>query len=196
MPSYRVGSASTVSARSKERLSRPVDPPTPRQGGVSYLELTYEARNTRHHCRLLMMIPAIASAAADIAMHRDPGCGCCEKWAAQVRQQFGRKVQIIDDANRATFHRRVGVPAQLASCQTAIIDGMAFDGHVPIADMKRVLAQHPKGERGLAVAGMPMGSPAWRYQGQSLSLSGTGGSASLPPATKPARSTPSGKSLC
>ena len=114
---------------------------------------------------LLMTIPAVASAAADIAMHRDPGCGCCEKWAAQVRQQFGRKVQIIDDANRAAFQRRVGVPAALASCHTAIIDGMTFEGHVPIADMKRVLAQHPKGVRGLAVAGMPMGSPGMEVAG-------------------------------
>lgn len=114
---------------------------------------------------LLMTIPAVASAAADIAMHRDPGCGCCEKWAAQVRQQFGRKVQIIDDANRDAFQRRVGVPAALESCHTAIIDGMAFEGHVPIADMKRALAQHPKGVRGLAVAGMPMGSPGMEMAG-------------------------------
>ena len=108
---------------------------------------------------LLMIVPAAASAAADIAMHRDPGCGCCEKWAAQVRQQFGRKVRIIDDARRGTLQRRVGVPAGLGSCHTAIIDGMAFEGHVPIADMKRALAQHPKDVRGLAVAGMPLGSP-------------------------------------
>ena len=114
---------------------------------------------------LLMTIPAVASAAADIAMHRDPGCGCCEKWAAQVRQQFGRKVQIVDDANRAALQRRVGVPAALASCHTAIIDGMAFEGHVPIADIKRALAQRPKGVRGLAVAGMPMGSPGMEMPG-------------------------------
>uniref|UniRef100_UPI00325AA7B0 DUF411 domain-containing protein n=1 Tax=Klebsiella pneumoniae TaxID=573 RepID=UPI00325AA7B0 len=94
---------------------------------------------------LLMSIPAVASAAADIAMHRDPGCGCCEKWAAQVRQQFGRKVQIIDDDRREVLQRKIGLPADLASCHTAIIDGMAFEGHVPIADMKRALAQHPKG---------------------------------------------------
>ncbi|MDE0877199.1 MAG: DUF411 domain-containing protein [Sphingomonas bacterium] len=114
---------------------------------------------------LLMTSPAVASAAADIAMHRDPGCGCCEKWAAQVRQQFGRKVKIVDDANRAAFQRRVGVPAQLASCHTAIVDGMAFEGHVPIGDMKRVLARHPNGVRGLAVAGMPMGSPGMEVAG-------------------------------
>lgn len=114
---------------------------------------------------LLMTIPAVASAAADIAMHRDPGCGCCEKWAAQVRQQFGRKVQIVDDANRAAFQRQVGVPADLSSCHTAIVDGIAIEGHVPIADMKRVLAQHPKGVRGLAVAGMPLGSPGMEVAG-------------------------------
>ena len=114
---------------------------------------------------LLIMVPAIAMAAADIAMHRDPGCGCCEKWAAQVRQQFGRKVQIIDDANRIALQRRVGVPADLSSCHTAIVDGMAFEGHVPINDMKRVLAQRPKGVRGLAVAGMPLGSPGMEVAG-------------------------------
>lgn len=113
----------------------------------------------------LMMLPAAASAAADITMHRDPGCGCCMKWAAQVRQQFGRKVQIIDDANRAALQRRIGLPVQLTSCHTALIDGVAFEGHVPISDMKRVLVQRPKGVRGLAVAGMPLGSPGMEVPG-------------------------------
>ncbi len=114
---------------------------------------------------LLLVLPAAALAAADIAMHRDPGCGCCEKWATQVRQQFGRAVRIVDDANRGTFQRRLGVPADLTSCHTALIDGVAFEGHVPIADMKRVLAQRPKGVRGLAVAGMPLGSPGMEVAG-------------------------------
>lgn len=114
---------------------------------------------------MLIALPAMASAASDIVMRRDPGCGCCEKWAAQVRQQFGRKVQIIDDADRAAFQRRAGVPTALASCHTATIDGMTFEGHVPVADMKRVLAQHPQGVRGLAVAGMPLGSPGMEIPG-------------------------------
>lgn len=113
----------------------------------------------------LMGLPATAMAAADIAMHRDPGCGCCEKWAEQVHQQFGRKVRIIDDADRGALQRRVGVPADQGSCHTAIVDGMAFEGHVPIADMKRVLAQRPKGVRGLAVGGMPLGSPGMEVAG-------------------------------
>ena len=105
----------------------------------------------------LFSTPALA--AGDILMHRDPGCGCCEQWAARVRQAFGRNVRIVDDANRTAFQRQVGLPANLVSCHTAIVDGIAFEGHVPIADMRRVLASRPKGVRGLAVAGMPIGSP-------------------------------------
>ncbi|MGV3481210.1 MAG: DUF411 domain-containing protein [Sphingobium sp.] len=114
---------------------------------------------------LMLGAPAAAIAAGDIAMHRDPGCGCCEKWAAQVRQQFGRRVAVIDDRQRAAFQAKRGVPQSLSSCHTAIIDGMVFEGHVPIADMKRVLKQRPKGVIGLAVAGMPMGSPGMEVPG-------------------------------
>ena len=98
-------------------------------------------------------------------MHRDPGCGCCEKWATQVREKFGRAVKVVNDADRRALHKRLGMPANLASCHTAIIDGIAFEGHVPIADMKRVLAAKPKGVRGLAVAGMPLGSPGMEAPG-------------------------------
>jgi hypothetical protein len=113
----------------------------------------------------LALVSTSALAAGDIVMHRDPGCGCCEKWAIQVRQKFGRAVKIVDDVNRAAIHKRLGMPASLASCHTAIIDGIAFEGHVPIADMKRVLAAKPKGVRGLAVAGMPIGSPGMEAPG-------------------------------
>ena len=111
----------------------------------------------------LVATPALA--ASEAVMHRDPGCGCCEKWVAQVRKAFGRSVKVIDDANRPALQRRVGLPGGLASCHTALIDGMAFEGHVPVADMKRVLAAKPKGVRGLAVAGMPLGSPGMEAPG-------------------------------
>jgi hypothetical protein len=111
----------------------------------------------------LFSTPALA--AGDILMHRDPGCGCCEQWAERVRQAFGRNVRIVDDANRTAFQRQVGLPANLVSCHTAIVDGIAFEGHVPIADMRRVLASRPKGVRGLAVAGMPVGSPGMEVPG-------------------------------
>jgi len=113
-----------------------------------------------------LAVPASALAAQQIAVHRDPGCGCCEQWAVQVRAQFGRQVQMTDDTNRAALHRRYGLSPDLASCHTAIIDGMVFEGHVPIADMKRALAQRPRGVTGLAVPGMPLGSPGMEVPGQ------------------------------
>jgi hypothetical protein len=113
----------------------------------------------------LALISAPALAAGDIVMHRDPGCGCCEKWAQQVRAAFGRKVQIVDDRERITLQRKVELPANLASCHTALIDGIAFEGHVPVADMKRLLAEKPASVKGLAVPGMPLGSPGMEAPG-------------------------------
>ena len=129
---------------------------------------------------LLLGVPATAMAAADITMHRDPGCPCCEKWAKQVKAQFGRAVRVVDDANRPALMKARGVPGDLASCHTAIIDGMTFEGHVPIADMKRALATKPKGVTGLAVAGMPMGSlgmemPGMKAQAYDVIAFGPGG---------------------
>nr|WP_321163374.1 DUF411 domain-containing protein [Sphingomonas sp. Leaf5] len=83
-----------------------------------------------------------------------------------MKAQFGRTVRIVDDANRPAMMKARSVPADLASCHTAIIDGMTFEGHVPIADMKRALAQRPKGVSGLAVAGMPLGSPGMEVPGR------------------------------
>jgi hypothetical protein len=110
-------------------------------------------------------LPASAMAVTPILVHRDPGCGCCEKWAAQVKAAFGRDVRMVDDANRTAFEKVRGVPADLASCHTAVVDGMTFEGHVPVADMKRALKDRPKGVSGLAVAGMPMGSPGMEMAG-------------------------------
>lgn len=113
-----------------------------------------------------LLFATAANAAAPIIVHRDPGCGCCEKWAEQVRAEFRRRVTIVDDRSRAAFQRARGIPQQLSSCHTAVIDGLVFEGHVPIADMKRLLAQRPRGVSGLAVSGMPIGSPGMEVPGQ------------------------------
>ena len=114
---------------------------------------------------LAAAIPSLALAATTGIVHRDPGCGCCEKWVALVRQQFGRNIQMVDDSRRPAYQARLGVPARLSSCHTAVIDGLVFEGHVPIADMQRVLRERPRGITGLAVAGMPMGSPGMEMPG-------------------------------
>lgn len=107
----------------------------------------------------ILLFVATSAFAADVVVHRDPGCGCCTKWAAIAQREIKRPVRMIDNPQRAAFAQKAGVPAALSSCHTAIIDGMAFEGHVPIADVKRALATRPKGVKGLAVAGMPIGSP-------------------------------------
>lgn len=115
---------------------------------------------------LVATLSVASSAAVPIIVHRDPGCGCCGKWAAQVRKQFGRPVTMIDDPHRYALQRSRGIPADLSSCHTAVVDGLVFEGHVPIPDMKRLLAQRPRGVLGLAVAGMPIGSPGMEITGQ------------------------------
>ncbi|MFC0203269.1 DUF411 domain-containing protein [Novosphingobium soli] len=114
---------------------------------------------------LFLAVPGAALAAGDALVHRDPGCGCCEKWAQMVREMLGRKVVMREDPSRSAFQRRNGVPARLSSCHTAVIDGMVFEGHVPIADMRRVLLTRPAGVKGLAVAGMPLGSDGMEVAG-------------------------------
>lgn len=118
----------------------------------------------------LALVASPALAAGDIVMHRDPGCGCCKAWAAGVAKEFGKVVTVVDNANRASLHKRIGMQPGLASCHTAIIDGMAFEGHVPIADMKRVLAMRPVGVTGLAVPGMPIGSLGMEVPGRTADL--------------------------
>ena len=109
--------------------------------------------------------PGTAVAQSAIVVHRDPGCGCCEQWAEQAHQALKRPVKMVDTPNRAVIAQRLGIPIGLGSCHTTIIDGLVFEGHVPLGDVRRVLATKPKGVRGLAVAGMPLGSPGMEVPG-------------------------------
>lgn len=115
----------------------------------------------------LALAAAPAMAASTIDMHRDPGCPCCAKWAALVQRELGRPVRTIDNAERPALMRRLGVPKSLAGCHTAIIDGLVVEGHVPVADIRRALASRPRGVVGLAVPGMPAGSPGMETPGHS-----------------------------
>ena len=78
----------------------------------------------------LALVATPALGASEMVMHRDPGCGCCMKWAAQVKAALGRSVKVVDNVNRAALQKRLGITSSLQSCHTAFIDGMAFEGHV------------------------------------------------------------------
>lgn len=101
-----------------------------------------------------------ARPASGLAMtvYRDPSCGCCEAWA-KIAQDAGYRVEVIDRQDMPEIKRRYSVPPELASCHTAIVGGYAIEGHVPIKDVGRLLAQRPQGTLGIAVPGMPRGSP-------------------------------------
>ena len=91
-------------------------------------------------------------------VHRAPGCGCCLAWAEQA-EAAGYAVKVVDTAEIAAVKHRLGVPADLASCHTAEVDGLAIEGHVPFPALARLRAERPAGVIGLAVPGMPRGSP-------------------------------------
>ncbi len=96
---------------------------------------------------------------APLTMWRDPGCGCCLEWAKRIEAAFGAKLRVINSPDMAGVKRIHGVPDDLHSCHTALIRGVVVEGHVPPEEIKRLIASRRKDVRGLAVPGMPAGSP-------------------------------------
>lgn len=101
--------------------------------------------------------------AANPVMFRDAGCGCCLKWLEQVKASFGRKVTVVNSADMAAIKDKQGVPPALRSCHTVLVGGYVIEGHVPAKDIARLLREKPKGVKGLAVGGMPIGSPGMEH---------------------------------
>lgn len=101
---------------------------------------------------------AATPAALPLAVvHKTPTCGCCGLWVDHLRAA-GFEVEVKEHDDLQPVKARLGVPADKASCHTAEIGGFFVEGHVPAEDIKRLLAQKPRA-RGLAVPGMPLGSP-------------------------------------
>lgn len=107
-----------------------------------------------------------AAQAATYVMYRDPGCGCCMAWAEHIREKLGAEVTVREDVPMNEVKTAHAVPPQLASCHTMEVEGYVIEGHVPAADIARLLKERPEGVRGLAVAGMPMGSPGMEAGGR------------------------------
>ncbi len=100
-------------------------------------------------------LPASAADAVDV--YKSPYCGCCEKWVKHL-QQAGFAVRTHDVADVPAARQRLGMPERLGSCHTAKVAGYVVEGHVPAADIQRLLKEKPKAI-GLAVPSMPPGSP-------------------------------------
>ena len=110
---------------------------------------------------LALGMTATSAIAADFKMFRHPGCGCCLAWVKHLTDA-GHEVVIRNTEQMAEVKARVGVPAAAQSCHTAIVEGYVIEGHVPVADIERLLAERPDAI-GLAVPGMPMGAPGMEH---------------------------------
>lgn len=112
-------------------------------------------------------LPGVLRASApEIHVLKDRNCGCCSSWVKILRQE-GFSVTTEDTHNAALIRFKMdnGIPPKMASCHTARIPGYLIEGHVPAADIRRLLEERPEA-RGLAVPGMPYGSPGMGPQDQ------------------------------
>lgn len=126
--------------------------------------MTTQKTTRRHALHLLAAaagmaaLPALAASPAKIPMEvwKDPNCGCCKDWIV-LMEQAGFSVKVHDTGNTAV-RTKLGLPAQYGSCHTALVGGYVVEGHVPAADVHKLLKDKPKA-LGITVPGMPIGSP-------------------------------------
>lgn len=103
----------------------------------------------------------LPASAAEISVYKTPSCGCCTEWVEHLEQNgFEVTVHSLDDLG--PVKSRLGVPYDLQSCHTAEVGGYVVEGHVPAADVRRLLEERPDAA-GIAVPGMPVGSPGMEY---------------------------------
>ncbi|PDT83818.1 DUF411 domain-containing protein [Sinorhizobium sp. BJ1] len=106
---------------------------------------------------LVLLGPRIALASAGrMVIYKDPLCGCCESWAAAM-MGAGFAIEVHNETDMTAVKRRFAIPADMEACHTATLDGYLIEGHVPLAAIKKLMAERPD-IAGLAVPGMPAGS--------------------------------------
>lgn len=113
-----------------------------------------------------LALTAGTATSGDIPMvvYKSPSCGCCTKWADKLdKQGFDTEVRPVDNLN--AIKREVGVPSGMSACHTAKVSGYFIEGHVPAADIQRLLKEKPD-IAGLTTPGMPMGSPGMEVPGR------------------------------
>lgn len=98
-----------------------------------------------------------AEPALSMTLYKDPNCGCCTAWLEHMTRA-GFKASVVETSDLAGVRKKLGVPEELASCHTAQVGRYVIEGHAPVEDVLRLLEERPKAT-GLAVPGMPLGSP-------------------------------------
>jgi len=105
----------------------------------------------------LILSTYVEAAGPQVDVFKSRTCSCCSKWVEHLRAN-GFTVNVKEVDSTAGYQRQYGVPQKLQSCHTAVVEGYVIEGHVPAADIQRLLKTRPAA-KGLAVPGMPMGSP-------------------------------------
>ena len=108
---------------------------------------------------LVLAAAPLRAVAAPIraTLYKDPQCGCCEGYAAYLRQN-GFTVEVKPTTDLAEISHKAGVPSELQGCHTLFVDGYVVDGHVPITTIRKLLSERPA-IAGITLPGMPTGSP-------------------------------------
>jgi hypothetical protein len=130
-----------------------------------------EQLTRRRTMALLATLPAFAAAdrasatapSPKITVAKDPNCGCCGGWVDHLKAE-GFAVEVIESASLDQVKAKLGVPSDLAACHTAEVAGYVIEGHVPAVAIRRLLSEKPRA-KGLAVPGMPVGSPGMEVAG-------------------------------
>lgn len=99
-----------------------------------------------------------------IELYKSPTCGCCVEWAA-IMEAKGYEVNVHHKRDWTAVKKKFGMPSQLTSCHTAVVDGYMVEGHVPEKDISRLLNKRPTDISGLAAPGMPQHSPGMAAPG-------------------------------
>jgi hypothetical protein len=112
------------------------------------------------------VVVAQTSKPASMEVWKSPTCGCCSKWVDHVREGgFVVKVNEVSDEALDALKDKHGVPRTARSCHTGVVNGYVVEGHVPVSEVHRLLKERPA-VSGIAVGGMPIGSPGMEVPGQ------------------------------
>jgi hypothetical protein len=105
-----------------------------------------------------------ATEAVEATLYKNPGCQCCDDYAAYLRQH-DFNVTVVESPDLEQFKREQAIPLNLQSCHTMLVDGYAVEGHVPVTVIEKLLHEQPE-IRGVSLPGMPSGSPGMTGQKQ------------------------------
>lgn len=130
------------------------------RGGEAYDSAAEPVAQTEAAASAAMTSAAIP-AGTEMLVYKTPTCGCCETWVEHA-EALGFEVTVEDVIDLRPIKAEHGIPSELSSCHTALVDGYVIEGHVPADVIAKLLEERPD-VRGLAVPGMPAGSPGMEF---------------------------------